>query len=154
MQTKNLSSSMPLMPTNRHDILLQYILHICICSVTVNCNCIPGRKARIRKHVKKCVFQCVSTCWAVLPHCHPCCPLTVLQFDVLFQPRFTTSSAESSSCCIFRFACHSLQLCLFTYLAYLFFLFLFFLSIGCSQLTPIDLLAASHFLHLKLTMFH
>lgn len=64
MQTKNLSSFMPLMPTKRDDTLLQHILHICTCSVTVNCNCIPGRKVRIRKSAREKV--CFPICLHLL----------------------------------------------------------------------------------------
>jgi len=59
MQTKNLSSFTPLRPAHRNGSLLQHTLYVCICSVTVKCNCIPG-KVRIRKSARKNVFSSVS----------------------------------------------------------------------------------------------
>lgn len=153
-QTKNRSSLRLLVPTNRDDAFLQHILHICICSVTVNCNCIPCRKVKIRKSTckKVCFPMCCHLlgCFSSLPlllsthHFAIWCALSVKfyhKFCSLFH-------AAQFLLFVIHFNSISLYISLIS-----FFLFSFF-STHCSPLTPIDLLAASHFLPLKVTMFH
>lgn len=153
MQTNNLSPFMPLMPSNRDDTLLQHILHVFICSVTVNCNCIPGRKVRIRK------IACKKVCFPMCLHLLGCSSSLPLLLSAHCFAIWCALSAK-----VYHNLCSPVHAAPFIFLVIhfnsvplhisLFFLFLFFLSIGYSQLASIDLLAASHFLHLKLTMFH
>lgn len=144
MQTKNFSSFVPLRPTIRENILLWHILNLFSYN---NCKCISGRKVRVRKNARKnmCFPICLnllgcsssllsthlSVIWCALPNkiCHSA---VLLMVHISLAISFNSVSLHTSL---------------------IFFLFLF-LFVGASQLSSIDLLAASHFPHLKLPMFH